>query len=395
LNEETIHFYENGRYNLLNPVLGKMHNVILDNKMGSTIDIYAMGDQQFAAAIQQIPNTPKLIGYYGYTYYGVRRAAVSAVSIENQAIRVLEGNSWIQINPQVGKIYQVYVLNPSNSTIDIYASGDQQFAAAIQQIPNTPKKDLNGQTFYGVRSANFSEISVTINQNMSDMGSGKDNGIDRFGIKKIFPDGGGRVEEEFEPEYKTRNYASGKPSEPSVEFTNEASPSIVNGEVTGFIKIDGMSHDDNVSIKCKGGKHSDDNNGMDGRCYIFEFPTQGGDEPTLQKEWPHPKNHDVNPPADFPIPFALTGQYLGIKCIYYNLPDGKSVNLEAWLNVDGLNSSGQPNSNIWRRWWSAVDNGNWYEDAIINPIGNRTTWRIDGIKGKVDLKCASVREIRV
>jgi hypothetical protein len=157
-----------------------------------------------------------------------------------------------------------------------------------------------------------------------------------------------------------------------------------------------MNHDDTISLKCKGGEHSNDKDKkMDGRCYIFLYPSKDGSKPTLQKEWPHPTNHDVNPKAAFDIPFDLNDQYLGIKAIFWNTADGK-VHLESWLNTDGFDEqANKPKTNNWRPWWFATDHGQMSNEPITKCIGNRTTFRIDAIKKVPDVKCASIREIKV
>jgi hypothetical protein len=168
---------------------------------------------------------------------------------------------------------------------------------------------------------------------------------------------------------------------------------IDNGEATAFIKLNGTEHDTTVGLKGKGAVHTKDHDGMDGRCYIFLYPSQGGSGPTLQKEWPHPTNRDVNSKAAFDIPFDLNDQYLGIKAIFWNTADGK-VHLESWLNTDGFDEqANKPKTNNWRPWWFATDHGQMSNEPITKCIGNRTTFRIDAIKKEPDVKCASIREI--
>jgi hypothetical protein len=51
-----------------------------------------------------------------------------------------------------------------------------------------------------------------------------------------------------------------------------------------------------------------------------------------------------------------SGRWIGIKYLAWNLPDGKSVHLESW--IDSV-SGGVPAKAIWSKVGEVVDSGNW------------------------------------
>ena len=51
----------------------------------------------------------------------------------------------------------------------------------------------------------------------------------------------------------------------------------------------------------------------------------------------------------------LLGRWIGIKAVFYNLPDG-SVRLEQWIDENS--------DNHWHRVFGYTDDGNWVEDIL-------------------------------
>jgi len=236
---------------------------------------------------------------------------------------------------------------------------------------------------------------------------------DEFGILKIKPDASsGKFLKNFKLDKKIRHYRSGKPDEPSVEYTNaagsadEGSDGIVNQEVTYYVRINGFKPDDDtISTKILGGSHSS-SHPKTGTCYDCEVNVNGGNGNTLQVERPHPTMWDNDQNTQFKIGERLVGKYIGIKMISYLINNNKDRHLEMWIDFP-VPDIGNP-LNLWRKYYEVDDTNQLQKGHIIKPIGSLTTVRIDGVwKGPVhsnpkisdvsppDFKYASVREIGV
>lgn len=228
---------------------------------------------------------------------------------------------------------------------------------------------------------------------------------DQFGIKKIYPDKpNGITKTNFTLSKKVRNYRSGKPSEPSVEYTCDAGTPIVDAENTYYVKINGFKpQPDTISNKVRGGHHSS-SNPTEGTCYDFEVGTDGSSKKDLEVERPHPSMHDAHQPAEFEIGQSIVGKWIGIKAISFNLANDKGVHLEMQLDYPVPDIEKPPNN--WRIYWSVDDTGQIPSGMITKPFGSLFTSRIDGVwNGPVhsnptvsdvsapDYKYASVREI--
>ncbi len=236
---------------------------------------------------------------------------------------------------------------------------------------------------------------------------------DEFGILKIKPDASsGKFLKDFTLYKKIRTYRSGKPDEPSVEYTNAAgsadqgSDGIVNQEVTYYVKINGFKPDDDtISTKILGGSHSS-HHPKTGTCYDCEVNVNGGNGNTLEVERPHPDMWGNDQDTQFKIGERLVGKYIGIKMISFLINSNKDRHLEMWIDYP-VPDIGKP-PNLWRKYWEVDDTNQLQKGHIIKPIGSLTTVRIDGVwKGPVhsnpkisdvsapDFSYASVREISV
>ena len=89
----------------------------------------------------------------------------------------------------------------------------------------------------------------------------------------------------------------------------------------------------------------------------------------------------------------MLGRWIGIKAVFYNLPDG-SVRLEQWIDADS--------SNNWHRVLRYTDDGNWGggypncggpDTQVITWGGPIAIFRWDNIND-MDVIDLSVREIQ-
>ena len=219
---------------------------------------------------------------------------------------------------------------------------------------------------------------------------------DQFGVLKIHKDKpGGTTNTVFKLEEKRRNYASGKPSEDSVEYTATAKSKDQNSDVeaTFYTKINSFktNETDSISDKLTGPNHSDGN-----CCWVIpDFDILGkGSGKTLETEKPHPHNHSVNPKPLTAIGGSIVGKWFGHKAITY--VKGGERYVESWIhfpvkNIDAVALEQEGGDGGWRQYIPTTKVGKEY----LNANGTLTTSRIDGVKkgDPPDFKYCSVREI--
>lgn len=211
---------------------------------------------------------------------------------------------------------------------------------------------------------------------------------DQFGVVMIYPSTpANKVETGFKLEEKMRNYASGKPSEWSTEYTNVSSSIIQNQEVTIYEKINGFKKEpDTLSLKQGGPPHQNK-----ARFWICnDFATDGSPKRTLEIEDPHPNNHSVNPKPLVEIGGSLIGQWIGYKGISYQNADGTRHD-ESWIHYPVTNIDNVADEqDKWRKYMVYTT-----EKKYSTFLGKLTTSRLDGVR-KGDpptYKYASIREI--
>jgi len=209
---------------------------------------------------------------------------------------------------------------------------------------------------------------------------------DQFGVIKIKKDKpGGRTDINFKLEEKMRNYASGKPSEWSTEYTCITTGDNSDVEATIYEMINGFKKEpDTVSLKLTGPAHKD------GACcwVIPDFATDGSPKRTLETEKPHPHNHSVNPKPLSDMGGSIIGKWIGYKGITY-VKDGKRF-VESWIHFP-VGNIDAPEQDKWRQYIPTTELGKEY----LKANGKLCTSRLDGVK-KGDpptFKYASVREI--
>lgn len=217
-------------------------------------------------------------------------------------------------------------------------------------------------------------------------GEGGDQGKDQFGISKLFADKpGGVVVTQGTVEHKTRNYASGAPSEPTVELTIEMpSGHQQDMECTAIVTMPGMQHNDTIDWKVRGPGHSD---GSGKNWYCIDQETDGGHKITLKTEKPHPKYFDnSNLTTNYFVVPNISKAKFGWKGVVVN-KSPTDVYIACWINMTPENESG------WRKVWDCHDTGQVKNGQITPPTGGNCQVRIDGIDGKVKFENYSVREI--
>lgn len=213
--------------------------------------------------------------------------------------------------------------------------------------------------------------------------------VDKFGILMVKKSAvSGKFETDFKLEEKKRNYASGKPSEWSTEYTNESPEVIQNVEATCYERINGFktNEPDSISWKLNGPPHKDG-----ARFWVIpDYMTDGSSKKTLEIEDPHPNNKGINPKPLTAIGGKLIGQWFGYKGISQQTKDGKR-HVESWIHypVTDINNVAAEQDQ-WRLYISTD-----IESKYFKATGKLTTSRLDGTKegNPPDYKYASVREI--
>lgn len=214
---------------------------------------------------------------------------------------------------------------------------------------------------------------------------------DRLGIRKIYMDKpGGRYDTKWVLEEKRRNYASGKPSEDSVEYTciSESVERNSDIECTFYTKINSFKtkEADSISDKMTGPPHKDGAKSW----VIPDFMTDGSSGKTLEVENPHPKNRGINPKPLVKIGGSLVGKFFGHKAITWIKDDKRYV--ESWIHFP-VNDIDQiaTDQDSWRQYIPRTE----VPKDCVPARGKLCTCRIDGVKkgDPPDFRYCSVREI--
>jgi hypothetical protein len=180
-----------------------------------------------------------------------------------------------------------------------------------------------------------------------------------------------------------------------------------NVEMTGYWRI--FTHDTSTSngeahIECvaRGGRNTGGttvggyDNGCEGTSYHSNtYPITG--RVKFEKDLDHNMSYGggANPQRLNAVsPFIDNGQWIGIKTVVYNRPDGKSVQIEQWIDESA--------NHQWRRVLCSVDDGSWptggtncgaTPSTVITWGGPLAIFRSDHLLN-VDIKDMSVREIQ-
>lgn len=177
------------------------------------------------------------------------------------------------------------------------------------------------------------------------------------------------------------------------QFVADLPHCFVNIEVTGYLFIDDVDNmGEEVSIKLRGGPHTDDDNDW-GSCYIIGIGYDGS--VNSQYEEPHPDNHpmDFDEVTDDPLDGSAVGKWFGIKAIVYE--DGNHDHIECWIDPGGLEGGNTP-ANEWVKFWQ-TDSNQFTGQCNGDGDNERAYFRMDDVSGNerdaVELKYGTAREI--
>jgi hypothetical protein len=160
-------------------------------------------------------------------------------------------------------------------------------------------------------------------------------------------------------------------------------------EITGYIKVNSITADDNLAWYARGGKHGD-SDGCEGVAYKGDLFYSG--KAQVAKEQYH-VNYDYS--EEKQVIDSVQGKWTGFKFVIYNVQqNGKmAVKTENWVDQNGDGN--------WAKVFETTDSGGWGRqgtscggsaDQIIAWGGPVATFRWDSATD-VDFKFLSVREI--
>ena len=174
-----------------------------------------------------------------------------------------------------------------------------------------------------------------------------------------------------------------------------------NVEMTGYLKVNhftssttnGAAH---IEFHWRGGRHTS-SVPCEGTAYHSNLYETG--RAKFEKELEHTAGYTTNDPQILHATNTLDGKWIGIKAVFYNLPNG-SVKLEQWL--DDRSSNINTPGNNWHKVLEFTDSGSWggghpncggTPTTIITWGGPIAIFRWDNIDN-MDVKNLSVREIQ-
>ena len=176
-----------------------------------------------------------------------------------------------------------------------------------------------------------------------------------------------------------------------------------NVEMTGYFKVNAFTNTTqngapHIELLARGGRNTNDDGTIDGLSRQCEATTYHSNtyldgRIKFEKDLEHTIGYTTGDPGKQHAIRSLLGRWIGIKAIYYNLPDGR-VRLEQWIDEDSNNN--------WHRMLHYTDKGNWgggYPDCgaantqVITWGGPIAVFRWDNIDD-MDVKNFSIREIQ-
>lgn len=176
-----------------------------------------------------------------------------------------------------------------------------------------------------------------------------------------------------------------------------------NVEMTGYFKVNAFTDTTqngapHIELLARGGRNTNDDGTRDGLSRQCEATTYHSNtyldgRIKFEKDLEHTIGYTTGDPEKQHAITPLLGRWIGIKAIYYNLPDGR-VRLEQWIDEDSNNN--------WHKMLHYTDDGNWgggYPDCgaadtqVITWGGPIAIFRWDNIDD-MDVKDFSVREIQ-
>jgi hypothetical protein len=175
-----------------------------------------------------------------------------------------------------------------------------------------------------------------------------------------------------------------------------------NVEMTGYFKVNSVTEPNqngppHIELVARGGRNTNDIGTIDGlprQCEgtTYHSNTYVDGRVKFEKDLQHIIGYTTGDPEKQNAISPLQGRWIGIKAIFYNLPDG-SVRLEQWIDENA--------DNHWHRVFKYEDSGDWgggspncggADNQVITWGGPIAIFRWDNIDD-IDVKYFSVREI--
>jgi hypothetical protein len=176
-----------------------------------------------------------------------------------------------------------------------------------------------------------------------------------------------------------------------------------NVEITGYFKVNSFTDSKqnggpHIELVARGGRNTNDIGTIDGLSRQCEATTYHSNSYVdgrvkFEKDLEHTIGYTTGDPEKQHATSPLLGRWIGIKAVFYNLPDG-SVRLEQWIDENSNNN--------WHRVLRFTDNGNWgggqpncggTDHTIITWGGPIAIFRWDNIND-MDVIDLSIREIQ-
>jgi hypothetical protein len=162
-------------------------------------------------------------------------------------------------------------------------------------------------------------------------------------------------------------------------------------EITGYVRLDSYTFDEEFAWAARSGKHSPDN-ACDATAYFGALGFSG-------KSWFQKKVFHGEGYTDKRYSLAhvepAQNRWIGFKLVAYNIDSDRAVRLELWLDNNADNN--------WSKIAEAIDNGGWSHDYpgmcakasdhVMTEPTPRTMFRVDN--ATFEFKKLSVREIDV
>ena len=176
-----------------------------------------------------------------------------------------------------------------------------------------------------------------------------------------------------------------------------------NVEMTGYFKVNSFTKPNqngppHIELVARGGRNTNDIGTIDGlsrqcEATTYHSNTYPDGRVKFEKDLEHIIGYTTGDPGKQHAISPLLGRWIGIKAVFYNLPDG-SVRLEQWIDENS--------DNHWHRALRYTDDGNWgggnpncggSDAQVITWGGPIAIFRWDNIND-MDVIDLSVREIQ-
>ncbi|MGE0547836.1 MAG: hypothetical protein AB7O24_18840 [Kofleriaceae bacterium] len=171
-------------------------------------------------------------------------------------------------------------------------------------------------------------------------------------------------------------------------MTQDVMHELGDQEMTGYWRLDDIVDDgDTLSKKIRGGRHSDDHDGMYSACVGLLLRYDGEGDKLWEKELFHPSTPKSSVEKLFDYGDGIAkGQWIGDKITSVRQADGTVLNTQ-YIDLDPFDAEGKP-ANNWVKVFEYVD-----DDEAVSWSGKTSTWRIDEVKN-VYGKYLSVRSVK-